>query len=208
VESVFPNRVAGVIRIDDADLAFEACMAAYHGGIATLEVTLAVPDCFDVVRRLTAEAGVPTGVGTVWDPNAAREAKTAGASFVVTPVVLPEVASACRELGLLCVLGALTPTEIYEARLAGAGLVKVFPVAATGGPNYVRWLAGPMPGVPLWVSGGVEIAEVPEYIALGVKAVGLTTALFPPEALATRDLRTVWQRARRVTDLVQALQPA
>jgi len=57
---------------------------------------------------------------------------------VVTPVVLPEVAEACRQEDILCVLGALTPTEIYQARLAGAQLVKVFPIAPVGGPDYVR----------------------------------------------------------------------
>ena len=57
-----------------------------------------------------------------------EHAKEAGADFIVTPVLLPEVAEACGKEDILCVLGALTPTEIYQARLAGANLVKVFPV--------------------------------------------------------------------------------
>lgn len=127
------------------------------------------------------------------------EAREAGAAFVVTPVLLPEVADACREQDMLCVLGALTPTEIYQARLAGAKLVKVFPVAPVGGVEYVRALGGPMGGVPLWVSGGVGAADVRGYLELGVKVVGLTNALFPADALARRDFEAIRQVAEEVT---------
>jgi 2-dehydro-3-deoxyphosphogluconate aldolase/(4S)-4-hydroxy-2-oxoglutarate aldolase len=95
------------------------------------------------------------------------------------------------------VLGALTPTEIYQARLAGAALVKVFPVGPVGGPEYVRSLNGPMGGVPFWVSGGVPIEDIGAYLRLGVKAVGLTASLFPPEALAHRDFELIRSLAER-----------
>ncbi|HET7338808.1 MAG TPA: 2-dehydro-3-deoxyphosphogluconate aldolase, partial [Candidatus Dormibacteraeota bacterium] len=121
----------------------------------------------------------------------------AGASFVVTPVLLPEVAEACRQEDMLCVLGALTPTEIYQARLAGAALVKVFPIAPVGGPRYVEALNGPLAGVPFWVSGGVPIDDIGAYLRLGVKVVGLTASLFPPEALARRDMERIRQNAER-----------
>ncbi len=197
IEQAFPSRVCGVLRTQDADAGFQACLAAVEGGVGSIEITTTVPSCYEMVRGLRATTGArhPIGVGTVWDPGAVQEAKEAGASFVVTPVLLPEVAEACRKHDLLCVLGALTPTEIYQARLAGAQLVKVFPIAPVGGPEYVRALSGPMGGVPLWVSGGVEIADVRAYLQLGVRVVGLTAALFPPEALARRDMGAVRQRA-------------
>jgi 2-dehydro-3-deoxyphosphogluconate aldolase/(4S)-4-hydroxy-2-oxoglutarate aldolase len=136
----------------------------------------------------------------VWDPGAVREAKEAGASFVVTPVLLPEVAVACRQEDILCVLGALTPTEIYLARVAGAALVKVFPIGPVGGPEYVRALNGPMGGVPFWVSGGVPIEDIGAYLRLGVRAVGLTASLFPPEALAHRDFELIRANAHRAAE--------
>jgi len=80
---------------------------------------------------------------------------------------------------------------------AGAGLVKVFPVAAAGGPAYVGFLKGPMPEMPLWVSGGVELDQVAAYLNLGVKAVGLTSALFPADALERSDLDAIRELARR-----------
>ncbi len=199
IEQVFPNRICGVLRTEDSDAGFQACLAALEGGVRTIEITKTVPSCFEMIRGLIATTGgrYPIGVGTIWDPGAVREAKEAGASFVVTPVLLPEVADACREQDILCVLGALTPTEIYQARVAGAALVKVFPIGPVGGPEYVRALNGPMGGVPFWVSGGVPIEDIAAYLRLGVRAVGLTASLFPPEALARRDFELIRANAQR-----------
>ncbi len=199
IAEVFPNRLCGVLRTDNADAGFQACLTAMEGGIHTIEVTKTVPSCFDMVRGLIATTGgrYPVGVGTVWDPGAVHEAKQAGASFIVTPVVLPEVAHACRKEDILCVLGALTPTEIYHARLEGATIVKVFPIAPVGGPRYIEALNGPLGGVPFWVSGGVPIDDIGAYLRLGVKAVGLTGSLFPAEALARGDMESIHQNAQR-----------
>lgn len=207
IPEVFPNRICGVLRTENAAAGFQACLAALESGVGTIEITKTVPSCIEMVKGLIATTGNrhPVGVGTVWDPGAVKEAKDAGASFVVTPVLLPEVGEACRKLDILCVLGALTPTEIYQARLAGAALVKVFPIAPVGGPRYVEALAGPMGGVPLWVSGGVAIEEIGEYLRLGVKAVGLTGSLFPAEALARNDMETIRHNAARAAQAAAAV---
>lgn len=206
IAEVFPNRLCGVLRTENADVGFQACLAALEGGMRTIEITKTVPSCFELIRGLIASTGgrYPVGVGTVWDPGAVTEAREAGASFVVTPVVLPEVAEACRREDILCVLGALTPTEIYQARLAGAALVKVFPVAPVGGPAYVEALNGPLGGVPFWVSGGVQIQDIGAYLALGVKAIGLTGALFSADALARRDFDQIRANAERASSSASA----
>src|SRR6202140_5596 len=206
IDPVFPNRNCGVLRTEDPAAGFQACLAAMEGGVRTIEITKTVPSCFELIRGLIATTGgrYPVGVGTVWDPGAVREAKEAGASFVVTPVLLPEVAVACRQEDILCVLGALTPTEIYLARVAGAALVKVFPIGPVGGPEYIRSLNGPMGGVPFWVSGGVPIEDIGAYLRLGGRAVGLTTALFPSEALAHRDMDLIRSNAHRAADAAAA----
>jgi len=199
IAEAFPNRICGVLRTENAEAGFQACLTALEAGVGTIEVTKTVPSCFELIRGLIASTAgrYPVGVGTVWDPGAVREAKDAGASFVVTPVLLPEVADACREHDILCVLGALTPTEIYLARLHGAALVKVFPIAPVGGPRYIETLNGPLGGVPFWVSGGVAIEDIGAYLRLGVKVVGLTGALFPADALARRDMDTIRGNAER-----------
>jgi 2-dehydro-3-deoxyphosphogluconate aldolase/(4S)-4-hydroxy-2-oxoglutarate aldolase len=199
IAEAFPNRLCGVLRTENAEAGFQACLTAMEGGVRTIEVTKTVPSCFELIRGLiaTTMGRYPVGVGTVWDPGAVREAKDAGASFVVTPVLLPEVADACREEDILCVLGALTPTEIYQARLSGAALVKIFPITPVGGPRYIESLNGPMGGVPFWVSGGVPIEDIGAYLQLGVRAVGLSGSLFPADALARGDMDQIRKNAER-----------
>jgi 2-dehydro-3-deoxyphosphogluconate aldolase/(4S)-4-hydroxy-2-oxoglutarate aldolase len=199
IEEAFPNRIAGVMRSDDGQAAFHACLAAIEGGIGTVEITTGVPDWQDLVRGLKASADrVPVGVGTVVRADMVADAAGAGADFVVTPFLIPEVAEAARQYDILLVMGALTPTEIYQAfHIHQAQVVKIFPIAAVGGPGYLKLIAGPMPAIPIWVSGGVEIDQVAEYLKLGVKAVGLTTALFPPDAVQGRDKGKITDLARR-----------
>lgn len=200
IETAFPNRLCGILRTQDSEAGFQACLAAMEGGVGAIEITTTVPSCYDMVRGLRASTGGshPLGIGTVWDPGAVKDAKAAGASFVVTPVLLPEVAEACRDADMLCVLGALTPTEIYQARLAGAKLVKVFPIGPVGGVEYIRALNGPMGGVPLWVSGGVAAEDVRGYLEVGVRVVGLTNALFGADVLARRDYDAIRRVAEQV----------
>src|SRR5919109_4513242 len=207
IEQAFPNRLCGVLRTTDSDTGFQACLAALEGGVQSIEITTTVPSWDEMIRGLRATTGArfPIGVGTVWDPGAVKEAKEAGAAFAVTPVLLPEVGQACREHDILCVLGALTPTEIYQARLEGAALVKVFPIAPVGGPRYIEALSGPMGGVPLWVSGGVAIEDIEAYLRLGVKAVGLTNALFPADALAQDNMEVIRQNAARAAQAAAAV---
>ena len=140
---------------------------------------------------------MPIGVGTVVRPEMVAAAVAAGASFVVTPFLLPEVAAAAREHDILLVMGALTPSEIHQAlNVHRAQVVKIYPISSVGGPSYLKLIGGPMPGMPLWVSGGVELDQVAAYLKLGVKAVGLTTALFPPDAVSAGDTARITALAR------------
>ncbi|HKW70389.1 MAG TPA: bifunctional 4-hydroxy-2-oxoglutarate aldolase/2-dehydro-3-deoxy-phosphogluconate aldolase [Candidatus Dormibacteraeota bacterium] len=209
IAEVFPNRLCGVLRTENAAAGFQACLAAMEGGVRSIEITKTVPSCFELIKGLIASTGgrYPVGVGTVWDPGAVMEAKDAGASFVVTPVLLPEVADACRKADILCVLGVLTPTEIYQARLSGAALVKIFPVTPVGGPRYIEALNGPLGGVPFWVSGGVPIEDIGAYLRLGVKAVGLSGSLFPADALARQDMGKIRELAERAAQAAATAMP-
>lgn len=209
IAEIFPNRLCGVLRTENPEAGFQACLAAIEGGVNTIEITKTVPSCFELIKGLIATTfgRSPVGVGTVWDPGAVYEAKDAGASFVVTPVLLPEVAEACRKADILCVLGALTPTEIYQARLSGAALVKIFPITPVGGPRYIESLNGPLGGVPFWVSGGVPIDDIGAYIRLGVKAVGLSGSLFPGEAIDRKDVDRIRANAERAAQAAKAAIP-
>lgn len=185
ISEMFPSRLAAVIRWSDTDQAYSALRAAAEAGVGSVEVTSGTPRAFELVSRLRSEVGAScrVGAGTITDSELARKALAAGAEYLVTPYLVPEVAEAARRAGTPLVMGATTPTEIAQAAALGADLVKIFPARPIGGADYVRAVRGPMPQVPLWVSGMVGIDDIRDYLAAGARVVGLTTDLFRPELL-------------------------
>jgi Entner-Doudoroff aldolase len=117
------------------------------------------------------------GIGTITTEDELERAKSAGATFVVSPHTDVRLIERAKALGLIVIPGAMTPTEIMTARAAGADVVKLFPIATMGGPRFVEMIKGPLGDVPLWVSGGVGLDDIDAYVDAGVKLLGLTTAL-------------------------------
>lgn len=155
-------RLIGVLRGAGIEL-FEVALSDEHGLDALKAVRTAHPDLI-------------LGAGTVVTPELAAQAQAAGASFLVTPHVVPDVAGYAREYGLGLLMGALTPTEIAQALALGSAAVKVFP-AGVFGPEYLRQLRGPYPDAPLLAVGGVDAGNVGAYLKAGALGAGVGGAL-------------------------------
>jgi 2-dehydro-3-deoxyphosphogluconate aldolase/(4S)-4-hydroxy-2-oxoglutarate aldolase len=150
-----------------------AALAA--GGIEAVEVTMDTPGALAAVAEAAGE-GRRVGVGTVVTAEQVRAAADAGAGFVVSPGLVPDVVATALELGLEPVPGTYTPTEVLQATAAGARVVKLFP-ASTGGPAYLRALRGPFPDVPFVPTGGIRVEEIRAYLEVGAHAVALGSEL-------------------------------
>lgn len=187
--------IIAVIRTDSADLATTIAMGLEDTPVASIEVTMTVPDAVEVIRDLTRRLSVPVGVGTVTDRSAAEAAVAAGAAFVVSPGLQTDVVAAALDAEVPVVPGALTPSEIMTAWAAGATAVKVFPVSSVGGPSYVRAVRAPLPHIPLVVSGGVRPSDVDDYLAAGATGISLGSSLIDAEAAATGDVDAVHRQA-------------
>lgn len=168
-------KVVGIIRTGDAAEAVRAARAVAAGGIKVLEVALTTRDGLDAIKQLRDD-DVLLGAGTVLDAATARLACLAGARFLVTPAVLPEVIETGHAYGVPVLPGAATPTEILTALRAGADLVKVFPAAQLG-PGFVRAVRAALPQAPLVPTGGVDAGNAAEWLAAGAVAVGCGGAL-------------------------------
>jgi 2-dehydro-3-deoxyphosphogluconate aldolase/(4S)-4-hydroxy-2-oxoglutarate aldolase len=105
------------------------------------------------------------------DEKQAELAADAGAEFVVSPHTDEKVITKTRELGLVSIPGALTPTEIVSAYSSGAHFVKVFPAGELG-LKYVKALMAPITHIPLIAVGGIDINNAADFISLGLKGVG------------------------------------
>jgi 2-dehydro-3-deoxyphosphogluconate aldolase/(4S)-4-hydroxy-2-oxoglutarate aldolase len=168
----------------DAEYVRRIAEACFAGGIRYFEFTNRGPAAFEVfhvledfVRRQCP--GMALGIGTIYTPEDAERFIRAGADFVVQPVTTADVADVCKKHHKPWIPGAMTLNEIWNAWQMGATAVKVFPGNLVG-PDYIRALRGPMPGVPLMVTGGVEPTpeSVGAWLDAGVQAVGLGSQLF------------------------------
>ena len=184
LEALARSRVMAIVRRDVPDGLLATAHALVAGGIEVLEVTLDTPGALAALPswRGALPEHVRVGAGTVLTSEDARAAVDAGAQFLVSPVVDEAVLRIGSEAGIEVFPGAMTPTEILRAWESGAAAVKLFPVAAMGGPDYVKALRGPFPDVPLIAVGGVGMHDLPHYLAAGCLAVGLGGSLVDPGA--------------------------
>ena len=182
--------VIGILRGIDADFFGEVMATAFANGLQAIEVTINTAGAEQIVGRFRASVppGNLLGMGTIKNLEEARRAVAAGAMFIVTPNLDPQVIEFANRQQIPIIAGALTPTEVYAAWQAGADMVKVFPCGALGGPRYINELRGPFDHVPLAAVGGVTRDNVADYFAAGARAVGVSTSLFGREALRDRDI--------------------
>jgi 2-dehydro-3-deoxyphosphogluconate aldolase / (4S)-4-hydroxy-2-oxoglutarate aldolase len=104
--------------------------------------------------------------------------------------------------GKLIMAGALTPTEVLTAWEAGADFVKVFPCGQVGGAKYIKALKGPLPGIPLVPTGGVNLATAAEFLEAGAAALGIGGELVYPVALQSGNKEAIVENARKFVAIV------
>lgn len=148
-------------------------------GIRHVEVSLSSQNSVRTLKAVRAEVGdrAVIGVGSVLRSSDLEASVAEGARFAVAPNASEEIFATARSLGIPLIPGALTPTEILECFDRGAGLVKVFPVDAVGGPGYIRSVRAPAPDLQLLPVGGVDADNIADYAAAGAAAVGIGSAL-------------------------------
>ena len=196
--------IVPVIRASSAEEAGFAADCVCKGGVPIVEITMTVPGAVEVIRELVKTMPeVLVGAGTVLDEEAARKCAAAGAQLLVTPGFNAPTVAAARELDLLIMAGALTPSEIMEASASGADFVKVFPCGSIGGPKYIQALRGPFPQIPLVPTGGVTLETTADYIRAGAAALGVGGEMIPKDALKARDRDALSKLAALFVDLVR-----
>jgi 2-dehydro-3-deoxyphosphogluconate aldolase / (4S)-4-hydroxy-2-oxoglutarate aldolase len=196
--------IVPVVRASSPGEARTAAECVCKGGIPIVEITMTVPGAIEVIRELAKHAAseLLVGAGTVLNAETAQRCIDAGAEFLVSPGFKGEtVALAVRE-GKLIMAGALTPTEVLTAWEAGADFVKVFPCGQVGGAKYIKALKGPLPGIPLVPTGGVNLATAAEFLEAGAAALGIGGELVHPAALQSGNTEAIVENARKFVAIV------
>lgn len=197
-------RASAIIRTKDKQLASDAMYAAVEGGFRLVEFTLTTPGALELIATFAKRRDLLVGAGTVMDPSAAREAVSAGARFLVSPIADASVIREASELGVPVIPGAATPTEMQRAYLLGADLIKVFPAPA-GGVSFIEAILGPLPHLPLFPTAGVTEDNFVEFLNVGCVGVGFVRSLFDPQELLKHDFAAITRRSARIMDRLAAI---
>lgn len=201
---VLDTGIVSIIRAKSGEQLVNVAKALYEGGIDVIEVTFTVPGVLEIIAAVKKELGdkILLGAGTVLDSETARAAILAGAEFIVTPTVNPDVIKMCNRYSKVIMPGGFTPTEILTAWDAGADIVKVFP-AEIGGPGYLKAVHGPLPHVRLLPTGGVNLETLPAFLKSGACAVGLGSQLVETKAVESGDMARIRSLAEQYVGLVK-----
>ncbi len=196
------DRLVAVIRTPTVEAAETAARAMATAGVRLVEITLTVPDAYELIAALAtddsfAAQGAVVGAGTVLSGAQAEDALVAGARFLVSPALIPEMLEAARARDAMTMPGTMTPTEMVKAAELGADFIKVYPLATIGGPDFITNVRRALQHLPLVATGNVELAEIPAYFKAGVVGFGIGGPLIRPDLLDKRDVDGVVANAKR-----------
>jgi 2-dehydro-3-deoxyphosphogluconate aldolase / (4S)-4-hydroxy-2-oxoglutarate aldolase len=192
------------IRVPAPEDALFAARQMVKWGIPIVELTMTVPGAIRIIGELSRTAPeLIVGAGTVLDVETARACVDGGAAFITSPGFDAEIVEFTVKHNVAAIPGALTPSEIMRAHKAGADIIKIFPCAQVGGPEYIRALRSPFPHVALIASGGVNQQNAGQFIRAGATALGIRGELIPPEAIARRDENWIHELAGRFRAIVE-----
>ncbi len=191
-----------VLRAKNAAQAHAVVEAMMAGGVTVVEVTMTCPDAVEILRTLKREYGAKLllGSGTVTTAKEAEATIEAGAEFVVSPSLHPDVIEATKAAGRLSIPGALTPTEVIRAHRAGADYVKIFPCSAVGGAPYLKALLAPFPFLRLIPTGGVTLQTAESFIMAGARALGVGSDLVNLAAIDDGKPEVITEAAKAYLD--------
>ena len=194
----------GIIRVDHLEDLVRIAQALQKGGLTCVEITMTTPGALRAIEEASGEiTEVLIGAGTVLDSPTARQAILAGAEFLVTPTVEPDVIEMAHRYGKVVIVGAMTPTEILTAWELGADMVKVFPAGVLG-PGYLKAVHGPLPQILLAPTGGITAENAGEFIRAGAAVVCAGGWLVDKKAVAEGRYEVLTERARQLVEAVHS----
>ena len=210
VRAVLDNKLIVIVRGVAKEKLIPLAEAMYNGGIRMLEVTYSAngrvsdEETAESIRMLAEHFGerMDIGAGTVLTERQVELTAQAGGKFIISPDTSVEVIKKTRELGLVSMPGALTPTEIQMAHKAGADFVKLFPITSLG-PEYVKAVTAPLSHIRLLAVGGVDTENIPEYLKVGVCGFGIGSAITDKKMIENGDFESITALAKKYVDCVR-----
>lgn len=206
IESIKKNKIIVIVRGVAKDKIIPLAEAMYNGGIRLIECTyqangsISDEEIADNIRMLAEHFGdkMYVGAGTVLTKKQVQLTKQAGGKFIISPDANEEVIKYTKEIGLISMPGALTPTEIAAAKRAGADFVKVFPIDVYG-PSYLKAVKAPLSNVELLAVGGINKDNLNDYLSAGAIGVGVGAGIVNKGMIESEDYDGITRLAEEFT---------
>jgi 2-dehydro-3-deoxyphosphogluconate aldolase / (4S)-4-hydroxy-2-oxoglutarate aldolase len=194
----------------EIDVCKNVVKACYEGGVRVFEFTNRGDFAHEIFSELNKYVlkslpGLILGIGSVLEHGTASLYIQLGASFIVSPILNPEVAKICNRRKILWAAGCGSVTEISMAEELGAEIVKVFPGQQVGGPEFVKAVKGPCPWTSMMPTGGVEPTEknLSDWFKAGVTCVGIGSQLITSEILKNNDYQQLTDKCREALEIIK-----
>lgn len=193
-----------VLVIDSSEDAVPTARSLSAGGIPIAEVTLRTPAALEAIKNIADSCpDVLVGAGTVIDIDQAVQAYSAGAQFLVSPGLIPEVVIWAREHEVPMLCGAVTPTEIMQGVNLGMTIFKFFPSAAMGGIKTMKALSDPFPQIQFVPTGGIHLDNLAEHLQQDFILAAGGSWIARRETIRQHQFEIIAQEAAKTRDMIQ-----
>ena len=204
INEIKKQKIIAIMRGLSTDEAVKTAKALYEGGITLVEVTFnqKAPETFvdtaAAIKAIKEEMGdkMLVGAGTVTSPELVKLAAEAGALYIISPDTDVAVIKTTKELGLVSLPGAYTPTEAKVAYNAGADFVKLFPCVGNA-PAYVKAVCAPLNHINFLAVGGVNADNAADFLKAGALGVGVGGNLVNKEWIKNGEFDKIIAEAKK-----------
>ncbi|MGB0936836.1 MAG: bifunctional 4-hydroxy-2-oxoglutarate aldolase/2-dehydro-3-deoxy-phosphogluconate aldolase [Colwellia sp.] len=196
--------IVPVLVIDKVADAVPIAEALLEADVKVLEVTLRTPSALDVISEIASKLPEALiGSGTVTTRQQLQQSIDAGAKFAISPGMTKDLLSAGNESEIALIPGISSISELMDAVDYGYDHLKFFPAEASGGVNAIKSIGGPFPDIKFCPTGGININNVRDYLALSNVACCGGSWLVPNDAVANKNWPEITRLAKEALNFVK-----
>ena len=207
IKKIQKEKIITIVRGVSKEKIIPLAKAMYDGGIRIIECTydasgiISDEETASSIEMLVNHFGdkMCVGAGTVLTVKQVELTKKAGGKFIISPDTNPDIIKRTKELGLVSIPGALTPTEIAMANRLGADFVKIFPIGPMG-CNYIKDVKAPLSNVKLLAVGGVDENNMKSYFDAGACGIGIGSGIVKKKMIEENDFEKITALAKLYTE--------
>lgn len=210
IKAIEDNKIVTIVRGVESGKLIPLAEAMYKGGIRLLEITYSADgsisdeETAENIEKLSKhfENRMFIGAGTVITEKQVELTKKAGGQFIISPDTYENVIKKTRELEMVSMPGALTPSEIQSAHRYGADFIKLFPITNMG-IDYVKAVKAPLSHIKFLAVGGIEVENMPDYLKAGVCGFGIGASIVNKKLIEANDFDGITELAKKFTQVIE-----